>query len=65
MKITDLNGFEITVTDLANAIQQAENFKDLHHNPPVPSDRERQEYWNDIYNKLLELKSKLDHEQLS
>lgn len=63
MKITDLKGQEITVTDLDKAIAQTELFKDMHHVPPVPSDKERQEYWNDIYNKLLELKSKLDHEQ--
>lgn len=59
MKITDKNGLEITVTDLDKAIQQAELFKDMHHVPPVPSDKERQEYWNDIYKKLLELKSKI------
>lgn len=44
MKITDLNGCEITVTDLNKAIEQAENFKDLHHVPPVPYDNVRQEY---------------------
>jgi hypothetical protein len=62
MKITDLNGQEKTVTDLDKAIAQAELFKDMHHVPPVPYDKERQQYWTDIYNKLLELKSKLDHE---
>ncbi|WP_454045045.1 3-isopropylmalate dehydratase [Chryseobacterium sp. Marseille-Q8038] len=59
MKITDLNGLEITVTDLDKAIEQAELFKDMHHVPPVPSDKERQAYWNDIYKKFLELKSKI------
>ncbi|MDR6919541.1 3-isopropylmalate dehydratase [Chryseobacterium sp. 2987] len=61
MKITDLNGFEITVTDLDKAIEQAELFKDLHHVPPVPYDKVRQKYWTDVYNKLLQLKSKPDH----
>ncbi|REC79455.1 3-isopropylmalate dehydratase [Chryseobacterium elymi] len=65
MKIIDLNGQEITVTDLDKAIEQAELFKDMHHVPPVPYDKVRQVYWNDIYKKLLELKSKLDHEQPS
>lgn len=65
MKITDLNGFEITVTDLDKAIEQAELFKDMHHVPPVPYDKVRQKYWTDIYKKLLELKSKLNHEQPS
>ncbi|MGK6342486.1 3-isopropylmalate dehydratase [Chryseobacterium sp. DT-3] len=63
MKITDLNGLKITVTDLEKAIEQAELFKDMHHVPPVPSDQDKQKYWTDVYNKLLELKSKLDHEQ--
>ncbi|QIH34526.1 3-isopropylmalate dehydratase [Sphingobacterium sp. DR205] len=65
MKITDLNGCELKVTDLEKAIEQAENFKDMHHIPKDPTDGEKQEYWNDIYNKLLELKDKLNHEQLS
>lgn len=62
MKIVDLNGCEIKVTDMDKAISQAENFKDMHHFPPVPSDKDKQEYWNDIYKKLLELKSKLNNE---
>ncbi|ANF52935.1 3-isopropylmalate dehydratase [Chryseobacterium glaciei] len=59
MQITDLNGFEIEVTDLKEAIKQAKNLKDLHHNPPVPSDKERQQYWKDLYEKLVTLKSKI------
>jgi hypothetical protein len=58
MKITDLNGFEITVTNLNRAIKQAKNFKDMHHIPPVPTDKQRQEYWKDAYEKLLALKTK-------
>jgi len=56
MKVTDLKGGEIQVTDLEKAIDLAEYFKDAHHIPPVESDKERQEYWNDIYKKLIELK---------
>lgn len=58
MKITDLKGLKIEVTDLDKAIEQAEYFKDLYHVPPVESDKERQVYWRDIYQKLLQLKSK-------
>ncbi len=65
MKITDLNGLEITVTDLNKAIEQVENFKDMHHIPPVPADKERQNYWKDIYHKLLVLKIKIENEQSS
>lgn len=56
MKIIDLNGLEIEVTDLEKAIERAEWFKDAHHIPPVDSDQERQAYWRDIYEKLLKLK---------
>lgn len=56
LNIVDLNGRLLIVTDIDEAIEQAENFKDMHHVPPVPTDREKQEYWNDVYNKLLELK---------
>lgn len=58
MKITDLKGLPIEVTDLDKAIEQAGYFKDAHHVPPVASDKERQAYWRDIYQKLLQLKSK-------
>lgn len=55
--ITDVKGCRIEVTDLDKAIEQAEYFKDAHHIPPVESDKERQAYWRDIYEKLLQLKS--------
>lgn len=61
MKITDLNGLEIKVTDLKKAIDQADYFKDAHHIPPVDSDKQRQEYWTDIYNKLLMLKNTINN----
>jgi hypothetical protein len=67
MKITDLNGQKIKVTDLIAAIRQAETFKDYHHEPPRPKmDKRRQAYWTDIYNKLMNLKTQLNqkhHEQ--
>lgn len=56
MKIIDLNGCKIQVTDLDKAIEQAEFFKDAHHIPPVESDQERQAYWGDVYGKLMALK---------
>lgn len=61
MKITDLNGLDIKVTDLEKAIDQADYFKDAHHIPPVDSDKQRQEYWTDIYNKLLMLKNTINN----
>lgn len=59
IKITDTKGCEIQVTDLEKAIEQADDFKNRHHIPPIPSDKEQQAYWKDIYEKLLKLKSKI------
>lgn len=59
MKIRDKKGNLITVTDLQEAIEQAAYFKDAHHVPPVPSDKERQAYWTDMHTKLLKLQTKL------
>ncbi len=56
MKIIDLNGFQIVVDDLEKAIEQAGNFKDMHHVPPHENYKYRQHYWRDIYEKLLKLK---------
>jgi hypothetical protein len=59
MKITDLNGQQIEVTDFTAALEQAEYFKDCHHIPPDPvADKRQQAYWTDIYNKLTALQSK-------
>lgn len=57
MKITDLYGRKIEVTDLDKAIEQTDYFKDAHHIPPMESDKERQKYWHDLYKKLVQLKS--------
>ena len=59
MQITDLNGCEIEVTDLDKAIEHTEFFKDCHHVPPVESDKERQAYWGDMYEKLIALREQL------
>lgn len=58
MKIRDKNGQWIEVTDLKKAIRQAGWYKEYQHNPPTKSDRERQEYWTDMYEKLKALKTK-------
>ncbi|MDX9883099.1 MAG: 3-isopropylmalate dehydratase [Prolixibacteraceae bacterium] len=59
MKITDRNGQEIEVTDLAAAIAQARCFRGFHHVPPNPvTDKKRQAYWADIHCKLIRLQSK-------
>lgn len=58
MKITDLEGNTMEVTDLEKAIRQAELFKDLQYtdNQFKKLDETLQRYWTDIYEKLLKLK---------
>lgn len=56
MKVIDLYGKEIDVTDLEKAIEQTDWFKDAHHEPPIESDKERQAYWRDMHEKLIKLK---------
>lgn len=57
--ILDLYGKAITVTDLDRAVEQAEMFMCMEHeNATVEqqaADRERKQYWSDIYEKLLQL----------
>ena len=63
MKITDLNGQEITVTDLNAAIAQAADFKDCRHDSPEPvADSRQQAYWTDIYKKLIHLQKRHNYE---
>lgn len=57
MKITDLNGFEIEVTDLEGAIEQSELMKEFRHDPPQVKDGQKQAYWLDLYQQLLKLRT--------
>ena len=57
MKIRDKKGNWVEVTDLKKAIQQAGWYKTYQHDPPTESDRERQEYWADMHEKLKREKS--------
>jgi len=62
LTITDNTGRRIEVTDLQAAITQAENFAAFTHDNPdyAAFDKERQAYWRDVHQKLLELQSKQD-----
>lgn len=63
MKVVDTNGKEIVVTDLNKAIEQADLFRGFKHQDTgfEKFDEQQHRYWNDIYQKLLELK-KQSHE---
>jgi hypothetical protein len=56
MKIVDLNGKEIEVTDLPLAILQADDYRHYRHNNPE-FDQKQRKYWEDFYQKLLQLQS--------
>lgn len=59
MKIIDLHGKKITITDLELAIMQADDYRYYRHSDPSLKqlDEGLQTYWEDVYQKLLELKN--------
>ena len=59
MKIIDLNGKEIEVTDLKLAILQADDYRHYRHIDKAFAefDRQQSKYWEDIYFELLILKN--------
>lgn len=59
MKVTDLNGFEIEIKDLDEAIRQSAGFTAYSHECGKYNDfdKERHAYWSDMLHKLLELKN--------
>ncbi|MDV4116246.1 3-isopropylmalate dehydratase [Elizabethkingia anophelis] len=58
MKVRDKNGQWMEITDLKKAIQQTGWYKEYQHTPSVESDKERQEHWADMHEKLLALQSR-------
>lgn len=62
MTLTDLNGNTVTITDLAQALKQAAEYKDYSHvNKGFEKlDKARNAYWADICNKLSALQQKIN-----
>lgn len=60
MSIVDIEGKKITVTDLDKAITDAEQFTKYRHTDKTYAklDERNFKYWNDIHNKLIDLKNK-------
>ena len=60
MKVTDLNGCEIKVTNLDEAIRITAEYKEYEHINDGFSelDKRLNRYWTDMYEKLSKLKSK-------
>ena len=58
MNVTDLNGFQIEVTDLDEAIRITAEYKEYHHEDKSFSefDKRQKVYWIDMYKKLTVIK---------
>lgn len=64
IQVEDKDGKNITVTNLPEAVQQADYFRQLSHTGKAFKrfDQERQAYWQDLYEKLVKI-SDLDKTQ--
>lgn len=60
MKVTDLNGCPIVITNLDQAIQIAQDYKEYKHKDKSFSefDQRQKAYWQDMYEKLKAIKEK-------
>ncbi|HTD39895.1 MAG TPA: hypothetical protein VK671_04685 [Mucilaginibacter sp.] len=63
MKITDLDGKEIAVTDLAMALIQADDYRHYRVKKPTLYQLHLYEYWEDFYQKLLILDEEIKRQQ--
>lgn len=59
LKITDIDGKEIEITDLDLALMQADDFRHYRHTDPsrAAAGERLRAYWEDLYQKLLKLKT--------
>lgn len=66
MKITDLKGGTIEVTDLKKAIKMAREYKEYRHENGSFSkfDKRQKAYWTDIHEKLVTIKKGLKNHQI-
>ncbi|WP_052257286.1 hypothetical protein [Flavobacterium sp. AED] len=57
IQVADKYGKNITVTNLPEALQQADYFRDFAHTDKAFKrfDQERQAYWQDLYEKLVKI----------
>lgn len=56
MKIVDINGEVIEVENLELALMQADDYRHYRVSQPTASDLKQYAYWQDLYEKLHELK---------
>jgi len=55
IQVEDKNGKNIRITNLIQAIEQADYFRNFTHTDKIfeKFDKERQVYWQDLYEKLV------------
>ncbi len=63
MKVTDLNGCTIEVTNLDEAIAITAQYKEYSHEDKNYSelDKRQKAYWTDMYKKLTAIKERLNN----
>lgn len=66
MDITDLNGFQIEITNLDKAIRITKQYKKYEHLDKGFSelDKRLNKYWTDMYEKLLKIKEKQNEQPI-
>lgn len=59
MKVTDMNGFTIEVTDLDTAIAQSAQYVEFHQGVTglTPFEQKMFRYWTDMHGKLTAIRS--------
>lgn len=61
MKVTDLNGYPIEVTDLKEAIRITKRYTKYRHEDKkyTDFDKRKNAYWTDMYEKLTAIKERV------
>lgn len=63
MKVTDLNGYQIEVTDLKEAISITKRYTQYSHEDKKYTDFDKRQnaYWTDMYEKLTAIKARVNN----
>ena len=63
MKVTDLNGYPIEVTDLKEAIRITKRYTKYRHEDKNYTDfgKRQNAYWTDMYEKLTAIKERVNN----
>lgn len=63
MKLTDLNGYPIEVTDLNEAIRITKRYTKYRHEDKSHTDFDKRQnaYWTDMYEKLTAIKARVNN----